>query len=173
MSLSLSVAPGITSHTCSITVIMFMAQVSCIWIGIELPSFSGGEHEEVPCKGKTKEQRNNSMQPGSLHLSRTVSKRALEIPIAAVPAVCTSKLLLSASGHPFPTSESQTQIANPSPRPTGPTLPYPMRISRSGTRTSVKYSLSHFMGKVGPRMLPMASVASATWKFSTHPGRGT
>lgn len=75
MSLSLSVGSGTTSYTCSVTVSIFMVPVSFISNSIELQSFSGGEHKKIPCIRRTKELKNKGMQPGSLHLSRRVSKR--------------------------------------------------------------------------------------------------
>ena len=56
-SQSLSLGSGITCYTCLVTVIMFMVRVSCMWMGIELPAFSGGEYRKVLCNARQKSQK--------------------------------------------------------------------------------------------------------------------
>ena len=64
-----------------------MVPVSCMWIEIEFPSFSGGEDQNIPRIQRTNDLKNKGVQAGKPHLSRRMSKETLSITMVAAPAV--------------------------------------------------------------------------------------
>lgn len=68
---------------------------------IEIPDFSGGEDQKIPCIRRTTELKNKVVQAGSLHLPKRISEETLDIPMAAVHAMDTQQTVSYFSGHPF------------------------------------------------------------------------
>lgn len=78
-----------------------MVVVSCVWIEIELLGFSGGKDQKIPCIRKTTELKNKVVQAGSPHLCKRITKKTLDIPMAAISAVDNQQTVSHISGHPF------------------------------------------------------------------------